>query len=375
VALATHSGKAMPRNLKKRGRIWWYRFQKDGRTFEGSLDTENHGVAQERVRRKLEELKASKWGEKPRRSFNEAAEEFGKRHFRKIEPASRQRYVVSIANLLTDFDKVYLDDIGSAKLLAFEERRRGEGVTNSTIRRDLACLSVIFSKAQAWEWITITNPVKAFLGDAGLKENQARDRTLSAEEEAEITAHLSPKPRQGLLFAIETALRKEEQFGVLWTDVDFQRRRLKVRAETSKGSKSRYVPLLPRVYDLLREMHREAAGPYVFTTYQGRPYSKRSPYFYEALQTAVRRANKARAAAGRPPIPHVEWHDLRRTCGCRLLQDRGFSMEEVSKWLGHSSVKVTERHYAFLHIEHLQEAVERSEARVIELHKRRAGKL
>ena len=50
-------------------------------------------------------------------------------------------------------------------------------------------------------------------------------------------------------------------------------------------------------------------------------------------------------------------------------------MEEVSNWLGHSSVKVTERHYAFLRIEHLHEAVERSEARVIELHERRAAQL
>ena len=72
-------------------------------------------------------------------------------------------------------------------------------------------------------------------------------------------------------------------------------------------------------------------------------------------------------------MEHVEWHDLRRTCGCRLLQDRKFAMEEVSKWLGHSSTKVTEQHYAFLHIDQLDEAVERSEARVVELHQRRSA--
>ena len=31
------------------------------------------------------------------------------------------------------------------------------------------------------------------------------------------------------------------------------------------------------------------------------------------------------AACRRPPIEHVSWHDLRRTCGCRLLQDLGGS--------------------------------------------------
>jgi integrase len=64
------------------------------------------------------------------------------------------------------------------------------------------------------------------------------------------------------------------------------------------------------------------------------------PTNYEALQKAVRRAGHAIAT----PLEHVEWHDLRRTCGCRLLQDLGFSMEETSRWLGHSSIKVTERH-------------------------------
>jgi integrase len=364
----------MPKNLRKRGRVYWYRVQRQGRTFEGPLDTENLGVAQERLRRKLDELKATKWGEKPRRTFNAAAEEFGRRHFKKIKLASRKRYLVSIANLLNDFNGVYLDDIGSARLGLFEEKRRDEGVSNSTIRRDLACLSVIYSKCRAWEWITFGNPVEAFLKGAEIKENPARDRHLSAEEEILIHKEMPPKAAKGMIFAIDTGLRKEEQLGVLWIDVDFQRRQLRVRSETAKSAKPRHVPLLPRTYELLREMHQDAAGPYVFMTYQGRPYSKRSPYFYEALQKAVRKAGKAREAKGLSPIPHVEWHDLRRTCGCRLLQDRGFSMEEVSKWLGHSSVVVTERHYAFLGIDHLQEAVERSEARVVELHRRRAAK-
>jgi len=56
-------------------------------------------------------------------------------------------------------------------------------------------------------------------------------------------------------------------------------------------------------------------------------------------------------------IPDLTWHDLRRTCGCRLLQDHKMSMEAVSKWLGHSSIQVTEKAYAFLETRHLHEAV------------------
>jgi hypothetical protein len=71
-------------------------------------------------------------------------------------------------------------------------------------------------------------------------------------------------------------------------------------------------------------------------------------HLYKALQRAV-------DATG---IPDLSWHDLRRTCGCRLLQDHRLSMEVVSMWLGHSSIKVTERHYAFLDVRHLHAALE-----------------
>ena len=82
--------------------------------------------------------------------------------------------------------------------------------------------------------------------------------------------------------------------------------------------------MLPRVYRLLKEMRPiDNAMPLRLRHEAGKPYSETSPYYYEALQTAVRRANKAREKAGLAPMEHVEWHDLRRTCGCRLLQDRG----------------------------------------------------
>lgn len=64
-----------------------------------------------------------------------------------------------------------------------------------------------------------------------------------------------------------------------------------------------------------------------------------------------------KGAARRAGIHDLRWHDLRRTCGCRLLQDRGLSTEQVRDWLGHSSVMTTEKAYAFLTIDDLHRAV------------------
>jgi hypothetical protein len=60
------------------------------------------------------------------------------------------------------------------------------------------------------------------------------------------------------------------------------------------------------------------------------------------------------------------------TCGCRLLQDYQVSMEIVSKWLGHTTITVTERSYAFLRTEDLHRAVERGRENVIRIAEKRA---
>jgi len=342
------------RNLRKRGRLYWFRIRRQGKTHEGSLETENKTVARERAARKLAELKGAGWGERPRHTFSEAAKEFEAEHFKNLKRSTRRGYTACISNLLEHFGhKIMLEQIGSEQLSTFEAKRRKAGVTPGTIRGDFAVLSSIWSFAEEKEWTEKANPVKPYVRGrsrrAGLKRGAPRTRYLTVEEEREVLDHAPPKAAKAIIVAIEVGLRKEEQFALLRTDVDLQARELRVRAEVAKSKKRRDVPLFERAVAVLRDLPKSNRSPYVFVPQgDGLRYSEGSPTMYEALQKAVRRANKARHMKGIPPMEHVEWHDLRRTCGCRLLQDRGFTMEEVCKWMGHSSVQVTERHYAFL---------------------------
>lgn len=359
----------MPKNLRRRGKIWWYRISHNKEDYEGSLETEDLGQAKDRLEGVKKDLVATNWGEKPKKTFNDMSERFAEKHFPNLKPKSRERYAVSIANLLEDFDQVKIEDIGTAKLGEFEDRRKAQGVTSSTVRRDLGCLSAMFTKAEEWEWAQ-RNPVKPFLRGrqmAGLEEGDPRTRYLSHEEEAEILENAPPKASKAFAVLIDTGIRKEEFSSLLRTDIDRKTRELKLRKEVTKSGKPRRVPLWERTWQIISETPADLKSPYLFLTYKGERYSEESPYLYQALQKAVFRANKKRAAKGIAPMEHVELHDLRRTCGCRLLQDHGFSMEEVSKWLGHSSVKVTEKHYAFLKEDRLRTLVEKREAEIVSL--------
>jgi integrase len=64
-----------------------------------------------------------------------------------------------------------------------------------------------------------------------------------------------------------------------------------------------------------------------------------------------------KAAARRAGIQDLQWHDLRRTAGCRWLQRDGKTKDEVCELLGHSSVVVTEKSYAFLDGEAVAESL------------------
>lgn len=198
---------------------------------------------------------------------------------------------------------------------------------------------------------TKDNPVRDFLfaNKTTLRENPARDVYLTVEEEQLVLANAPPKVAFAIKFAIDTGLRKKEMLRVRTADIDLRNRRLFVRGEDTKNMKGRWVPLLPRILEELKRA--DLSGPYLFMTEEGQPYSPLSPYFYEALQRAARRAGLKK---------HVEWHDLRRICGCRLLQELGLPIEYVSAWLGHSSVAVTQKHYAFLQIDQLQREADRS---------------
>jgi integrase len=343
----------MPKNLKKRGRIWWYKIRYAGRDFEGSLETEHTSVAKERFAKTREQLISQRWGESSPKTFNEAAERFASEHFQTLKAASARRYVTSMKHLLELFDGMLLEDISSARLSELEQVRRRDGVTTSSIRRDLACLSVIYSCAEEWEWIKY-NPVKPFLrgrAKRGLIEGAPRTRYLSQVDECELLTHAPAKACSAITFAIDTGLRKEEQFSLRWSDIDLEASEIHVRAEVTKNGRSRNVPLLDRSLNLLRQMRSAPTSTFVFSTLSGERYSPSSPTNYEALQKACRRAGLKE---------HVAWHDLRRTCGCRLLQNHGLTMVEVSKWLGHSSVLVTERHYAFLDKQALHKALARN---------------
>ena len=332
--------------LYRRGRTYWGRAQRQGREYRRSLKTTDRATAERRLRSWIEDLEAIAWGEKPRRSFEEAANRFIREHLTTIKPRAAERYGTSLKHLAEHFGGRMIQQINSAALSEFETKRRTQGVAAGTIRRDFACLSSLLTSAIDWEWIEDSgNPVPSYLrrrAKRGLREAPARTRYLTEIEEAALLAAATDDPRKAIILAIDTGLRRDEMFSLKWSQVDTVRGTITTTTLTKNG-RLRKVPCPSRSAQILAQLPRYIDSPFVLVN--------------PATVTRYVQMNKGlKAAMRRAGIGDLRWHDLRRTSGCRWLQRDRKSMEEVSILLGHSSVTVTEKCYAFLEAEAVAES-------------------
>lgn len=342
-----------------RGKTWWARVQKNGQDIRESLGTRSESVARQRLTVWLADLEAQAWGGKPRLTLNAVIAAFITDHGPSLRPSTLRRYGVSINWLNEHFKGFLLLDVKAKDLKDFETVRRTAGASAPTVRRDLACLSTIFGFAIENEWADI-NPVIPFLkqrAKRGLREAPPRTRYLNRAEEVRLLGSAVPYVREAVLFAIYTGLRQEEQFSLTWAQIDLTRKQLTVSAETAKGKRERTVILLQPALDVLTRMPRHLTSPYVF--HHGAATTKRGPRRAAAIARPERNDGERfnhldrglRNAAARGKVRALRWHDLRRTHGCRLLQEEKWSLEMVRDQLGHRSVVQTERAYAFLEVE------------------------
>jgi integrase len=238
--------------IYRRGKTYWVRAQRQNREYRRSLKTTDRTIADRRARAWLGELDAIAWGEKPRRSYAEAEEKFIREHLTAIKPRAAQRYGVSLKHLSEQFGDGTLEQITSATLSDFETRRRQQGVSPSTIRRDLACLSSLLTSCVDWEWID-SNIVPAYLrrrSKRGLKEGAPRTRYLPEAEEVMLLNAATAEVRKAIILAIDTGLRREELFSLRWTQVNLDRGIIRTTTKTKSG-RPRSVPLPDRSRSIL----------------------------------------------------------------------------------------------------------------------------
>ena len=173
-----------------------------------------------------------------------------------------------------------------------------------------------------------------------------RTRWLAGIELERLQGVMQPSDWKLVAFAIETGLRRGEQFRLRWDQVDLENGVLTL--PLPKGGKTRHVPLSEEAKTILRSFDSFLRSAWVFPGLKDmtQPMDSRA-FLRRSFEPGLRQAG----------ITGACWHSLRHTAASRRIM-AGVDLVSVKEILGHRDIQTTLR-YAHLAPEHLRDAVNR----------------
>lgn len=235
-----------------------------------------------------------------------------------------------------------VSDIIKANCQGYAAARRQDGVTDSTVRRELGVLSAAVGHAHAND--RLREHPKVWMPQGG----PPKERWLTRQEAARLlrAARSEPQARGHLplfiLLGLYGGARKGAILDLRWPQVDLKRERMDWtppgRAQTKKGRSK--IPIRRRLLTFLRLARRRGSdlGPVLHIDSQPIGDIKK------AFAAACRRAK----------LVDVTPHTLRHTCGTWMAQ-AGVPIWEIAGFLGHSVQRTTEL-YAHHHPDYMERA-------------------
>ena len=204
----------------------------------------------------------------------------------------------------------------------FRREREAEGASGNTVRLDFALLSKLFNYARSdWGMESLQNPVELA---AKPKPAKGRDRRLEDGEEEKLLEAASPAFQAVILFALETAMRREEIASLQWKNVNVKSRY--VYLLETKNSEARTVPLSAAAVDILKSLPRMDGEERVF--------GMTADQITDAMK-------KVRAKTG---LEDIRFHDLRHEATSRFFENTDLDVMEVKAITGHKTLQMLSRY-------------------------------
>lgn len=300
--------------ITKRGASWLCRVRMKGVAKTGTFPTK--GKAQAWATQTEAEILAGVKNDHSSKTFADALEKYAADVMPGKQGARWERIRIASFKRLP-FANYKLADVTTPRLAEWRDDRLKK-VQPGTVNREMNLLSSIFEYARReWQWID-TNPVRDVRRPPQPKH---RERVFSDAEITLLTDDLCAVPGNkrfvigmAFLFALETAMRREEITSLEWDRVDTARRT--VTLDKTKNGDSRQVPLSAnavRVLDVMRGNER--------------PFDVDK----DVLSTLFRRACKDLGIEG------AHFHDARATALTRLSKKLG--VLELARMVGHRDVR------------------------------------
>src|ERR1700751_416597 len=212
----------------RRGKIYWYHFEFQGRRIQESSGFQNKTAAlRAEAKRKMDLLErpAGFTKSKPTPKFEDFARHFLEWSKQQHRPKTYELHELNYRTLKRFFHGKYLDEITSEMVENFKLARKQERirwakhrcVTGATVNRALTTLKLLYHQAERSGY-AVKNPVA---GVAMFREPIDSMRVISFEEQASFLTETSQPLHDIAKIILDTGMRPEEVFRMRAENLDF----------------------------------------------------------------------------------------------------------------------------------------------------------
>ncbi|MBT4853104.1 MAG: tyrosine-type recombinase/integrase [Candidatus Marinimicrobia bacterium] len=232
-----------------------------------------------------------------------------------------------------------ISEISESTIENYKQSRLNSEIRSATVAIELRILKTVFYIALKWKLIEI-NPV---VGIKIPKDDIVKVRFLRINEIVKLIqvtidddnlkfAHL-------ILAYINTGARRNELLfpNFTWKNIDMPEKKIQLNG---KGQMKRFIPINSTLFEIFKSLQvQKVIAPFEF----------KPDYVTHKIQKYYKLAG----------IKGANLHSLRKTFGSLLLQNKAADLYTVSRLLGHTSVKTTEKYYVDLLDDNYRDSVDR----------------
>jgi len=332
-------------SLYQRGKVWWIKYYRNGKSYRESSDSTKKMVAKKLLDRREGNIAQGKLPgvHFERVTFDQLAEDF-LRDYRINQRKSIKRAERSVGVLKNFFEGYRVPDINTPKIREYVEERMQDDAANATINRELAALKRMLNLGRNQSPPLVDRVPYIPM----LRENNARKGFFEHGEYLALREALPSYLRDFVTFAYKTGWRISEIATLTWNQVDRKQGIVRLEVGETKNDEARTVYLdseIKAIFDALWK-NRNSLLPWVFLN---RSRNDRIKRFDKAWEKACKDAK----------IGLRHFHDFRRTAVRNMV--RSGVPERVAMMIsGHKTRSVFDR-YNIVNDADLKAAAQRQE--------------
>jgi integrase len=327
----------------------------DGQRIHRSYGKQSEGVTRNKVENYISQLKTDARagrlklpsGRKLVVRFDEAAENYLTRQEQEGGKDLKMKRMRLRHNLVPFFKEKPLSEIKSFDIERFKKSRLDTGKRPSTVNRDLAALSHLYSMAEEWGWLE-HRPSKIKL----LKENSGRIDYLTVKEIDDLLfAAERDECKRTFSFikiALDTSMRRMEILSIQIKNINLSKRIIYI--PQAKGG-AREQPITKPLAIFLKNLLEEASKDQKWLF----PSARSSSGHVVAIEKPFRRV----VVNAGLDVKRVVRHTLRHTAITHLVQS-GVDLPTVQRISGHKSLSMVSR-YSHQNGAHIEAAMDKLE--------------